>query len=295
MHKGCGLGLAICRDLVELMGGEIGLFSSPGSGSTFHFDLPFVAAKPGDASLEPSSAVVRQRQVNRDKVRVLVAEDTEDNRILLAEFLRDEPVEMHFVYNGLQAVDAIRRGEGDFDLILMDLDMPVLDGLGAIRAIRAWEAEQGTGSIPIVGLSADVMDEAVRECLDAGCAAHLPKPVNKATLLKAIWRYRRNRPDPPPVSDRVAALVPRYLESNLKQTHEAKARLAAHDFDPIRRFGHNLKGTGSGYGLPQITEIGAEIEKSAIDQDNWKVAEQLEALRQFLMDDARHGLEVSRR
>jgi CheY-like chemotaxis protein len=169
---------------------------------------------------------------------------------------------------------------------LMDLDMPVLDGLGAVKAIRHWESKQRIPPVPIVGLSANAMRDAVRECLDAGCAAHVAKPVDKATLLNTIRRYHRSRPDPDAVSAQIAALVPKYLASKLKQIEEACASLAANDFDPIYRFGHNLKGTGAGYGFPRIEALGAEIEKAAIEHDNRCVSEQLETLRQFLIDDA---------
>jgi CheY-like chemotaxis protein len=192
-------------------------------------------------------------------------------------------VEVHFAEDGQQAVDAI-RGRAQFDLVLMDLDMPVLDGLGAVKAIRAWEIEHGNPPVPIVGLSANAMREAVRECLDAGCAAHVAKPVDKATLLSTIRRYHRSRVASAPVSGQIAALVPKYLSSKLKQIEEARVNLAASDFEPICRFGHNLKGTGLGYGFPWISVIGAEIEESAMGHDRLSVDQQLKMLQEFLVE-----------
>lgn len=284
-RNGCGLGLAICRELVELMGGRIGVNSQEGVGSTFHFSLPLVAARPPSASVAPAVRVPGPRVEGQEATRVLVAEDTEDNRLLLTHYLRGEAVELQFAENGQVAADMIRSGQV-FDLILMDLDMPVLDGFGAARAIRAWETERAVAPTPIVGLSAHAMRDAVRECLNAGCSAHVPKPVDKATLINTIRRYHRSRAVASPVPDQVAALVPNYLASKLRQHEEAVTSLAVRDFEPIYRFGHNLKGTGSGYGFPGITAIGAEIEKSAADHDNQRVSEQLEKLRQFLTKDA---------
>ncbi|HEY4364142.1 MAG TPA: ATP-binding protein [Bryobacteraceae bacterium] len=281
-RDGCGLGLAICKHLVEIMGGEIGVESCEGAGSTFHFELPLVEAQAPEPFSEP---LLRDRALpyegTGETPRILVAEDTEDNRLLLTYYLQGEPVEVHFLQNGREALDAVCGGQ-EFDLVLMDLDMPVMGGLDAVRAIRAWEKDTRSPPIPIVGLSAHAMREAVRACLDAGCAAHVAKPVDKETLLSTIRRYRRSRGAPSGISQQVAALVPKYLASKIKQTAEAQGHLAAKDFEPIRRFGHNLKGTGAGYGFPQLEVIGAQIEKSAIGQDEQIISEQLEALRLFL-------------
>jgi CheY-like chemotaxis protein/HPt (histidine-containing phosphotransfer) domain-containing protein len=220
--------------------------------------------------------------------RVLAAEDAEDNRLLLTHYLRGEPVQLRFAENGKEAVDAIQGGE-EFDLVLMDMDMPVLDGLSAVKAIRAWQSEHSTAHTPIIGLSANAMREAVRECLDAGCAAHVAKPCDRATLLGAIRRYARAGSGVSgvsvAVSESVAALVPKYLASKLGQVEEARANLAAKDFQPIRRFGHNLKGTGLGYGFPRIEEIGAEIENAALHSDQQRVSEQLVLLSRFLSEE----------
>jgi signal transduction histidine kinase/DNA-binding response OmpR family regulator len=291
--RGTGLGLAICRDLVELMGGEIGVANQPGGGSNFHFILTLEAAPSGAlADPEASSAAQSTGKLSASSapIRILVAEDTEDNRLLIEHYLRSELVELRFVFTGQEALDAVRRGE-KFDLILMDLDMPVLDGIGATKAIRAWETSHG-GCTPIVALTADAMSEAVHASLDAGCAAHVAKPVERSTLLKTIQRYANTnsvRPTPAPsitlaVSVEVLALVPQYLASKQKQIEEARESLTSRDFPPIRRFGHNLKGTGRGYGFPAIEELGREIEKAAVNADVDGVAQQLDALHRLVIE-----------
>jgi CheY-like chemotaxis protein len=200
-----------------------------------------------------------------------------------------EPVQLRFALHGQEAVEAIEQG-GQFDLILMDIDMPVLDGYAATRRIRTWQQSRGT-TTPIVALSADAMREAVAASLDAGCVAHVAKPVDRDTLLNTIRRYApvqasggvpvvRNTP----VSEQVMALVPLYLASKEKQIEEARAWLASRDFGPIRRFGHNLKGTGRGYGFPPIEDMGREIEKAATQADAERIAGQLDAPHKFVSE-----------
>jgi CheY-like chemotaxis protein/anti-sigma regulatory factor (Ser/Thr protein kinase) len=303
-QRGTGLGLTICRDLVELMGGEIGVVSREGSGSTFHFSLPLDAVEPAAVDPDvPETALARLP--SGETIRILVAEDTEDNRLLLEHYLREEPVKLRFALNGQEALEAVEQGE-QFDLILMDIDMPVMDGYTAAKRIRAWQQSQRSQphgvATPIVALSADAMREAVRASMDAGCVAHVAKPVDRETLLKTIRRYAPGQAKATqapakaaqaaqtlrtiPVSEQVMALVPQYLASKETQIEEARAALASRDFGPIRRFGHNLKGTGRGYGFPPIEEIGGEIEQAAAQADTSRIADQLDALHRFVSDSA---------
>jgi signal transduction histidine kinase/DNA-binding response OmpR family regulator len=292
-QRGAGLGLTICRHLVELMGGEIGVVSRQGGGSTFHFSLPLEAVAPADPAMVRTPPT---QLPSGEPIRILVAEDGADNRMLLEHYLRDEPVKLRIAQNGQEALDAVQRGE-QFDLILMDIDMPVMDGYTATRRIRAWQQSQALPSqglaAPIVALSADAMREAVRASMDAGCVAHLAKPMDKETLLKTIRRFapRQEAQDPPSaaavsVSEHVQALIPQYLASKEKQIEEARACLASRDFGPIRRFGHNLKGTGRGYGFPPIERLGTEIERAAAQADARRIAEQLDALHRFVRESA---------
>jgi signal transduction histidine kinase/DNA-binding response OmpR family regulator len=308
-QRGAGLGLTICRDLVELMGGEIGVSSREGTGSTFYFNLPLEAVDPAGADTESVEGSPSHLSLVRP-LKILLAEDNDDNRLLIEHYLRDQTVELCFAANGQQAVEAVQGGER-FDLILMDIDMPLIDGLTAARHIRAFEQSQQSGTLPgpltppltpapftpaltpIVALSADALQDAVEASLEAGCVAHVAKPVDRPTLLRTIRRFASQKlaeqaraARTQSISDQVKALVPQYLASKSKQIEEARVSLAARDFGPIRRFGHNLKGTGKGYGFPVIEELGREIERAAMEADAQRIASQLDALHRFVSESA---------
>jgi signal transduction histidine kinase/DNA-binding response OmpR family regulator len=292
-QRGTGLGLTICRDLVELMGGEIGVLSREGRGSTFHFSLPLKEVEPAPGDTVPAEPRPAELPSGAP-IRILVAEDTEDNRLLLEHYLRNEPVKLRIARNGQEALDAVRQGE-QFDLILMDIDMPVMDGLTATKRIREWQQSQARREperalTPVVALSADAMREAVTASMEAGCVAHVAKPMDRETLMKTIDRFAPAKAAPAArtiaVSEQVMALVPQYLASKEKQIEEARAALDSRDFGPIRRFGHNLKGTGRGYGFPSIEDMGREIEQAATQGDASRIAMQLDALHRFVTESA---------
>lgn len=301
--QGSGLGLTICRELVQLMDGSIGMLSDEGLGSTFYFELRLEQAGPPGAVAADSNLGERVHLSAPDRpLRILIAEDAADNRLLLQAYLKNQPLILRFAENGQEVIDALENG-AVFDLILMDLDMPLVDGYSAARWVRAWQAKQGVAPTPMVALSAHAIHETVRGSLDAGCVAHVSKPVDRRTLLDAIARFalpaaarRRFEADPRFVSPEVAALVPKYLASQSRQIDQARSQLAQHDFDSIRRFGHNLKGTGRGYGFPEMENLGGELERAAQETSAASIADSLEALRRFVDDatiQAGHAVRVA--
>jgi CheY-like chemotaxis protein len=177
---GAGLGLAICRELVLLMGGELRVDSEPGRGSAFTFDLPMaravVAAEPAAA---PSSAQPAPRAL-----RVLAAEDNGTNRLILRAFLEPLDVDLTLAGDGREAVEAFAAG--GFDLVLMDIQMPIMNGVDATVAIRRLEAEQGAPRTPILAVSANIMTDQVEGYLAAGMDGVLAKPLSPEALYAAI-------------------------------------------------------------------------------------------------------------
>lgn len=196
-YGGTGLGLSICRSLAELMGGRIGGRSRFGAGSVFAVQLPLQRlseAAPGQASMQEVSASTAEAEASVPALRVLFADDHPVNRQVVALILEPLGVFMTEVENGALALEAYTNGT--FDLVLMDVQMPVMDGLTATRAIREIERSTGRARTPIVSLTANAMPEDVRRSLDAGSDAHLAKPVRPDTLIEAVNRALASEPAP---------------------------------------------------------------------------------------------------
>jgi CheY-like chemotaxis protein len=176
---GTGLGLAICRELVTAMGGDIGVDSEEGGGSRFWFDMPLTLAAEAEAPVEEEAEVEPEAE---RPLRILAAEDNATNQFVLRAILGQKGLEATFVENGREAVEAVQANE--FDLVLMDLHMPEMDGITATQAIRAMRGAKG--DIPVVAVTAEAMPEQVRKCLAAGMDAHVAKPIRPDTLYAVI-------------------------------------------------------------------------------------------------------------
>ena len=178
---GSGLGLSICRQLATMMDGDLDCESEPGGGSSFFLTLPFqpVEAPVAQADLASSSLgdVI-------PTLRVLLADDHATNRKVVEMILAHSPVELTSVENGAEALEAFRAG--DFDLVLMDMQMPVMDGLAATREIRLHELTMGRAATPIVMLTANALPEHVAAGVEAGADRHLSKPFSATDLLTLV-------------------------------------------------------------------------------------------------------------
>ncbi|MDP3632418.1 ATP-binding protein [Phenylobacterium sp.] len=180
---GTGLGLAISRELVELMGGAIEVTSSPGKGSEFRVSLPLprVSETPrATASVTPGEITLPQDR----PLRILAAEDNPTNQKVLAALLAPLDVQLTVVGDGLQAVST--WATADFDVILMDIQMPEMGGVAAALAIRQAEAAQGMPPIPIIALSANAMSHQIAEYMAAGMTAYVAKPIEVGVLYETI-------------------------------------------------------------------------------------------------------------
>jgi signal transduction histidine kinase len=178
---GTGLGLAISRDLTELMGGRLDCESTPGHGARFWFEIPL---PPAEATVEPVKA--DPADYADTSLRILLADDHPANRMIVEALLSGSPTELVCVENGREALEAFAAG--GFDLVLMDMQMPVMDGLTATAEIRALEARQGLARTPVLMLTANAMAEHVQAGREAGADGHLTKPITTASLFDGIER-----------------------------------------------------------------------------------------------------------
>ncbi|MBL8260628.1 MAG: response regulator [Candidatus Competibacteraceae bacterium] len=200
-YGGTGLGLAICKDLVEAMGGVLEVESRPGQGTRFWFSLPLEAAEPAPAQAEAATAREVQGKASvgapagdartpsapaRSK-HVLLVEDNEVNQLVASSMLAAIGASCEIAGNGLEALEKFRQGR--YDLVFMDVEMPVMDGHTAAQEIRRWERERDTAPTPVIAMTANAMAEDRARCAASGMDDYLAKPYEMAALVALIRHW----------------------------------------------------------------------------------------------------------
>ncbi|WP_010588469.1 ATP-binding protein [Schlesneria paludicola] len=288
---GTGLGLSICKSIVEGLGGEIRYKSEQGQGSTFSFtvdtgsmDNVRMSSSPLEDIVmdEPSTADSILKQSIRSK-RILVAEDGETNRKLIRLLLVRSGADVVLVENGLEAVVAVRNEQ--FDLILIDMQMPIMDGYSATAQLRA----EGFTN-PIVALTAHAMRGDEERCLQAGCTEYLSKPIRQELLLARIIALLSGKnvdvepgdvtaPRPKDHSDLIvselpieeppfAELVREFVERAHDKMFEMQSAYQSNNRTQLKELAHWMKGSGGMAGFPMLTDCARELEvvvKNSLD------------------------------
>ena len=270
-YGGSGLGLRIAALLVDMMGGQMQVESAEGRGSTFSFTARFGLARAEDYTEQLPAAVPQQQ----NPLRVLLAEDNEINQLVARDLLELEGHTVTAVGNGREAVAAVK--DSAFDLVLMDVQMPVMDGVEAAREIRAWERATGD-HVPIVALTAHAVAGDRERFLAAGMDDYLTKPLHTEQLFSTLAKIgargeRKIAPSPPQLEawdklERLAAQghfsIARYVDIFLRDAPQRLANLrqalADGDAESLEREAHTLKGGAREFGAVEMVAVSQELE-----------------------------------
>lgn len=296
-YGGTGLGLSISKQLTELFGGRIEVESSPGKGSVFHVYIALDIAEDepdSAAALDPGAAEALRG------LRILVAEDNALNRLVAEETLEMLIPEVRIVIaeNGLEALEAVQRES--FDVVLMDVSMPVMDGLEATRAIRALPPP--LCSIPIIAFTASVTKNEINNCLAAGMNAYIPKPFQNAELIGALRavaqgssRTASNAPNPEALNrlaggkpERLRKYLQMYLDAVGTSIPKIELALQAGERETLHRLVHTLKPQLKLVGLDETAALAQTLETNLLEGAAW---ESLPGLTESLLAALRQSVE----
>ena len=263
---GSGLGLYISREIANKLGGKIVCRCIPNQAGA-NFTFSFIAESMNKYYQNKDEYVAQQTSsvsfMHKLEGKILIAEDVDDLAGLLAVLLKEMGLSSHRVNNGASAV--LQANEGDYDAILMDKQMPTMDGIEATRKIRELGYDK-----PIIALSADVMKDNIKIFRDVGATDFIAKPFNRQSLYKILSRYLPFSQDedskpmmPKEKAEQFKSLLALFRKTLGEKTQHILEAIENSNFDSISEIAHSIKGQGSSFGYPSISELGRDIETEA--------------------------------
>ena len=284
-YGGTGLGLNISRHLTEIMGGRIFVESELGRGSTFNVKIPFAVAVPISYSTieaeKISTPLLKEDSAFREDISILLVDDNAVNRELILTYLKNLPYHIETADNGKLAVEKFKKQA--FHLILMDIQMPVMDGYTATKIIRELESGSKNARTPVIALTAHALTGEKEKSASIGCDRYLTKPIRKKVLLETIQELLPRQENTASEDEiDIEEIYPGFFSQKLREVEIMEAALERRDFELIASLSHQMAGV-AGLIAADFGAIAMALERSGKNKDYNCLRDKIAELKNFLL------------